>query len=38
MNLAVEMSESEFILRLDGDDWLTPNAVNVIYDKLKNMT
>lgn len=35
MNLAVEMSESEFILRLDGDDWLTPNAVNVIYDKLK---
>lgn len=34
MNLATQTAMGDFILRVDGDDWLNSNAVETIHSKL----
>ena len=37
MNLAVELAKGDYILRVDGDDWLIPKATEIILQNLSNI-
>ncbi len=34
-NIAIKASRGKFIIRLDADDYLHPNALSIFYDKIK---
>jgi glycosyltransferase involved in cell wall biosynthesis len=34
-NLAIKISKGKYIIRLDADDWLAPDALKILYDELE---
>lgn len=34
-NIALKISKGDYILRLDADDWLDPNCIEILYNTIK---
>ena len=34
-NIAVKLSNGKYIMRVDADDWLEKNAVEILYNEIK---
>ena len=35
-NIAIKAARGDYVIRLDADDYLENNALNILYDKIKN--